>query len=176
MSTTDADAHARSLGTDVSLDLSGEWPAYWMALLRVLTGYWFLHAGVTKLMEWPFSAEGYLLYASEGTVLAPVEVWFAQNALWLPNVMVPVGETLVGLGLVVGLLTRLAAVNGAFLMAFFYVTNHGWSHGMVNGDLMGLLLFATVAVFGAGRAFGLDAYVERSRFVQRHEWLRYLLG
>lgn len=174
MSTTELDA--RLLGTDVSLNLSGEWAAYWLAFLRVLTGYWFLHAGVTKLMEWPFSAEGYLLNASRGTVLAPVEVWVAHNALWLPNVMVPVGETLIGLGLVVGFLTRLAAFNGAFLMAFFYVTNHGWSHGMVNGDLMGLLLFVTVAVLGAGRVLGLDAYVERTRFVRRHRWLNYLLG
>lgn len=174
MSTAELDT--RLLGTEVSFDLSKPWAAYWMAMLRVLVGYWFLHAGLTKLMEWPFSAKGYLLYASQGTILAPVEQWFAQNALWLPNVMVPVGELLIGLGLMVGLLTRLAAFNGAFLMVFFYITNHGWAHGMVNGDLMGLLLFMTIGLFGAGRALGLDGYVERMEFVKKHPRLKYLLG
>jgi thiosulfate dehydrogenase [quinone] large subunit len=32
----------------------------------------------------------------------------------------------------------------------------------VNGDLMGLLLFVTVGVLGAGRVLGLDALLERT--------------
>jgi thiosulfate dehydrogenase [quinone] large subunit len=172
MSTADLDA--RLLGTDVDMELSGPWTAYWAGLLRVLTGYWFLHAGVTKLMEWPFDASGYLANATG--VLAPIEHWFAANAVWLPNVMVPVGETLIGLGLLVGFLTRLAAFNGALLMAFFYFTNHGWAHGMVNGDLMGLLLFVTVIVLGAGRVWGVDQYVERLDVVRNSRIAPYLLG
>jgi thiosulfate dehydrogenase [quinone] large subunit len=47
---------------------------------------------------------------------------------------------------------------------------------MVNGDLMGLLLFMTIGLFGAGRALGLDGYVERLEFVKKHPRLKYLLG
>jgi thiosulfate dehydrogenase [quinone] large subunit len=172
MSTVELDT--RLLGSDVNLELSGAWASYWVAFLRLLTGYWFLHAGLTKLMEWPFSAQGYMAHATG--VLAPIEHWFAANAVWLPNVMVPVGEFLIGLGLIVGCLTRLAAFNGALLMAFFYFTNHGWAHGMVNGDLMGLLLFVTVAVFGAGRVWGVDQYLERTDWAQNSRIAPYLLG
>jgi thiosulfate dehydrogenase [quinone] large subunit len=53
--------------------------------------------------------------------------------------MIPVGETLIGLGLIVGGLVRLASFFGGVLMVFFYLGNASWSHGFVNGDLMGLL-------------------------------------
>ena len=65
---------------------------------------------------------------------------------------------------------------GAFLMAFFYFGNAGWAHGFVNGDLMGLLLFVTMIVQGAGRVMGLDAYLEETDFVRNHPRLKYLLG
>jgi thiosulfate dehydrogenase [quinone] large subunit len=41
---------------------------------------------------------------------------------------------------------------------------------------MGLLLFATIGLFGAGRALGLDAVVERLEFVKQRPRLKYLLG
>lgn len=36
------------LGEGVSLELSGTWAGYWIAMLRLLTGWWFFHAGITK--------------------------------------------------------------------------------------------------------------------------------
>jgi thiosulfate dehydrogenase [quinone] large subunit len=47
---------------------------------------------------------------------------------------------------------------------------------MVNGDLMGLLLFVTVAVFGAGRVWGVDQYLERTDWAQNSRIAPYLLG
>ena len=47
-------------------------------------------------------------------------------------------------------------------MTFFYLGNAAWSHGFVNGDLMGLLLFVTLGILGAGRVLGLDALLERT--------------
>jgi thiosulfate dehydrogenase [quinone] large subunit len=90
--------------------------------------------------------------------------------------MVPLGETLIGLGLMFGVLVRLASFFGAVFMTLFWVGNAGFGHGVVNGDLMGLLLFATMMVFAAGRYYGLDAAIERTRPVERHPKLRYLLG
>lgn len=165
------------LGSDVSLRFSAPWAAYWLAFVRILTGWWMFHAGLTKVMEWPFDASGYLLYASGGTVLEPVLVFVGNNGALLAfsNFMVPVGELLIGLGVMIGGFTRLASFFGAFLMVFFYFTNAGWGHGLFNGDLMGLILFITLAVFGAGRVFGLDQYLEKMNWAQSR-WARLMMG
>ena len=168
---------ANVLGSDVSLRFSAPWAAYWLAILRVVTGFWMFHGGLTKLMEWPFSAEGYLLYASGGTVLEPVLVAFGNSAplLAFTNVMIPVGEFLIGVGVMFGAFTRLASFFGAFLMAFFYFTNAGWGHGMSNGELAGTLMFVTLAIFGAGRVLGVDQYLEKMNWAQSR-WARLIMG
>lgn len=169
-------------GDEVTLGLSGTWAGYWVAFLRVVTGYWFFHAGFTKYANlWyagaePFSATGWLTGATQGTIVAPVTVWFGQNAPWFVNLVIPFAEVGIGLALMLGVLVRFAAFWGAFLMTFFYFGNAGWAHGFVNGDLMGLLLFVTMIVLGAGRVMGLDAYLEETDLVRNHPRLKYLLG
>jgi thiosulfate dehydrogenase [quinone] large subunit len=61
-------------------------------------------------------------------------------------------------------------------MVLFWVGNAGFGHGLVNGDLMGLLLFVSMIVFAAGRFYGLDTILEETTLVERHPKLRYLLG
>jgi thiosulfate dehydrogenase [quinone] large subunit len=174
MATTQIDADV--LGSETTLSVSGPWIGYWFALLRVMVGYWFVHAGLTKVL-FGFDAQGYLQYASAGAITEPLMQPFASGlGLAFVNLAIPFGELLIGLGLMVGALVRLASFFGAFLMAMFYFTNHGWAHGFTNGDLWGLLLFVTMIVVGAGRVWGLDAYLEKTHFVQRNKWLRYLLG
>ncbi|MFC7046600.1 DoxX family membrane protein [Halobacteriaceae archaeon GCM10025711] len=147
-----------------------------MLILRLLTGWWMLHAGLTKVMEGGFDATGYLMFASQGTILAPIEVWFAQNAPAFVNFMIPWGELLIGLGLLLGAFVRLAAFFGAFLMMFFYFTNADWAHGMFSGDMMGMMLIITLAVFGAGRVWGLDQYLEKMDWAKNSRWAAYILG
>lgn len=145
---------------------------YFALVLRLMAGYWFLHAGLSKLLAAePFSATGWLTGAAGGTVVGPVTVWFANNAAWFVDAAIPLGETLIGLGLLVGALTRLAAFFGAFLMAFFYLGNAGYAHGFVNGDLLGLLAFLGVAVLGAGQVYGVDAILANTRFAEAHPWV-----
>ncbi|MDS0297491.1 DoxX family membrane protein [Halogeometricum sp. S1BR25-6] len=148
----------------LEFDLQGTIAGYWLVALRLITGYWFLHAGWTKfafVSGEAFDASGYLANNS-----GPIQGFFAWVAAtpWLmdvTNVMIPAGEFLIGLGLIVGALVRLASFFGALLMAFFYLGNADWAHGLVNGDLFGLVLFVTLATFGAGRILGLDAYLEK---------------
>lgn len=168
--------NADLFGTDMALDLDGAWTTYWVAFLRIITGYWMFHAGLTKLLEGGFQAGGWLTGATQGTLVHPITAWFGANAVWFVNMAIPAGEFLIGLGLMVGALTRLAAFFGVFLMGFFYLGNAGFGHGFVNGDLMGLLLFATMIVLGAGRAFGLDGYLEDIGLVKQYPRLRYLMG
>ena len=166
------------IGEEATLDLSGGWSQYWIAFLRVITGWWFFHAGVTKLLtdglNYTFGPR--YMETMTGTALGGLPVWMGENLAWLIKPGVPLFETLIGLALIVGVLTRLAAFGGAFFMTLFWVGNGGFAHGLVNSDLMGLLLFMTMIVFAAGRYYGLDALIEKTRFVKRHPRLKYLLG
>jgi len=72
--------------------------------------------------------------------------------------------------------TKFAFVAGEPFDASGYLGNADWTQGYVNGDLMGLLLFAIVGVFAAGRVLGVDAVTEETAIVQQRPWLRYLLG
>jgi thiosulfate dehydrogenase [quinone] large subunit len=169
---------ANPLAADFELGLDRPLTAYWLAILRVVTGWWFFHAGLTKLIE-DGLAFGYgpaYLKGMTGTALGPIPVWMGNNLAWLIEPGVPLFETLIGLGLMFGALTRLASVGGIMFMSLFWIGNAEFGHGLVNGDLMGLMLFATVIVVGAGRYYGLDAILEQTEFVKQRPRLRYLLG
>jgi len=169
---------ANPLAADFELDLDRPLTAYWLAILRIVTGWWFFHAGLTKLLEdgLAYSYGPMYLQGMTDTVLGPIPVWMGNNLAWLIEPGVPLFETLIGLALMLGVLTRLASVGGVFFMTLFWIGNAGFSHGLVNSDLMGLMLFATVIVVGAGRYYGVDGYLEQTAFVKRRPRLRYLLG
>lgn len=150
--------------------------AYWFLFMRLLVGWWFLHEGLDKYVTpGPFRAGWFL--EKTGTVVSPLLTALANGpGEAAVNVAVPLGELLIGLGVILGALTRLASLFGASMMLVFYLGNEAWRRGFVNGDLMGLVLFLTIFVLGAGRVRGVDAYLEGTRFVRAHPWLRYVLG
>jgi thiosulfate dehydrogenase [quinone] large subunit len=162
--------------TEFALD--GPWATYWIAFLRVVTGWWFFHAGITKIIESGFSFSYGAMYMSEmsGTALGGIPVWMGNNLAWLIEPGVPLFETLIGLALMAGALTRLAAFGGVIFMVLFWIGNAGFGNGVVNSDLMGLLLFLTMIVLAAGRYYGLDALIEDTAVVKQNPKLRYLLG
>jgi len=132
-----------------------------------------------------FSAGGYLTGAvpNSGSPFADLFVAMGQSEAFVAfvDVAVPWGEVLIGLGLVFGALTRLAAFWGAFMMLMFYLGNWDMGHGYINGDFAYMLVFLAVAAFGAGRILGLDAYIENydvggETLVERYPWMRYILG
>ena len=168
------------LGRNISLSVSETWLAYWLVILRVIVGWWLLHAGLDKIWAWPFDASWFVGGQAQGTSLGPIVTLFSDGVLLeFVNVAIPIGQVLIGLGLILGALTRLAAFFGGFLMVFFYFINGengGWDHGIVTGELLGLLIFAMIATLGAGKVLGIDAYLDRTGFVERHPKLRHFIG
>lgn len=158
----------------------------WFILaLRLMMGLAFLQSGLDKLLGEGFSAAGYLVNApaNNGSPLADLFIAMGETAWFVEfvNVAVPWGQLFIGLGLLFGCLTRLAAFWGAFMMVMFYFGNWNVAHGYINGDLAYMLVFLSVAAFGAGRIFGLDKYIEQYEIdgqplVERYPWSRYLLG
>ena len=158
--------------------------AWFVLALRVVIGFAFLYSGVDKIVN-GFSANGYLagVAATNGNPLEGMFHWMGTTPWFVDvvNVAVPFGEAAIGLGIMVGLLTRLAAFFGAFMMLMFYFGNWDMAHGFINSDFMYMLVFLSVAAFGAGRILGLDALVEQHQvdgtaLVERYPKLDYILG
>lgn len=137
-----------------------------LALMRIAIGWHFLYEGVVKLLDGNWTAAGYL-QASTGP-LAGVFRWMAAD----PTIMKVVdqlniwGLVLVGACLMLGLLTRFAAISGMGLLALYYAANPplfqaaapGATEGhylLVNKNLVELLALAVVLVLPANH-LGLD--------------------
>ena len=73
------------LKNEFASDVDGPLAGYWIAMLRVLTGWWFFHAGVTKLIEDGLAFTYGTAYMQEmtGTALGPIPVWMGNNLAWL---------------------------------------------------------------------------------------------
>jgi thiosulfate dehydrogenase [quinone] large subunit len=156
-------------------------PAQWLAVVRIAVGLYFVKSLVTKMsIAWvggflPVpavserwvevmpkivarqAAENPIAFYKEflqGTVLPNSEL-FAQLTAW--------GETIVGIGLTLGIFTGVASLVGLFL-----VTNYGLATQWMSPGQQGfhLLLFVLMLAFffaRAGRTWGLDGRIASAK-------------
>lgn len=135
-----------------------------LTIIRLYLGYEFLMAGFEKLSK-GFDASGFLKGAVIKPVIGPDKSvvyptylgflkHFALPNAHLFNTLVPLGEFLVGLGLILGCLTTAAAFF-ALVMNFSYVMA-----GTVSTNPFDILLGVIIltAGFNAGK-IGLDRWV-----------------
>lgn len=144
-----------------------------LVLLRVAIGWHFLYEGYVKLTERSWTAAGYLQQA-QGP-LAGLFHAMAANSLVLKvvNFLNMWGLLAVGLGLMLGLFTRLACVGAILLLALYYAANPPWiavlprlaegNYLVVDKNLVELIAVATVLVFNTGRIAGLDVLLHSWR-------------
>lgn len=136
-----------------------------LTVFRLYLGFTWLSAGFGKLTGPGFDASGYLKNAIANPVKGPegdvLYGWyvsfletFALPNVELFNVIVPVGEFLIGLGLIVGGLTTAAAFF-ALVMNYSFFLAGTVSSNPVDIFLGVIILFAG---YNAGR-YGLDNWV-----------------
>lgn len=136
-----------------------------LTLLRLYLGFSWLSTGWGKLTGGSFDASGYLKNAIANPVKGPDGVvvygWYVSflKNVALPNVdifntIVPLGEFLVGLGLILGCLTS-AAIFFGLLMNWSFFLAGTVSHNPTDIFLGVIILFAG---YNAGK-FGLDRWV-----------------
>lgn len=144
-----------------------------VVVLRVLIGWHFLYEGIAKLTSASWSAAGYL-NQSRGP-LAGLFRWMASDPEVLANVNLlnMWGLTLIGLGLILGCVTRLASASGMIVILLFYLANPPFvgyfysiptegSYLIVNKNLVELAALAVVFLTGSGRVAGLDRIIHRA--------------
>lgn len=93
---------------------------FFFVLLRIGIGWHFLREGIVKLANPTWSAVGYLT-GSWGP-FSPIYHYIAQTPWMLDvsNFMMPWSLTFVGLGLMLGVFTRLSILGAIGLLAMFY--------------------------------------------------------
>lgn len=133
-------------------------------LLRVSLGWLFFYAGITKILNPAWTAEGYLKGAKTFTDFYQ---WLASPSI-LPiiNFLNEWGLTLLGLSLIVGLFVRLSSLLGIVLMLLYYFpilptllpsSSGGWPRSfLVDDHIIYALALLYLKIKGAGRIWGLD--------------------
>ncbi|MFD1064619.1 DoxX family protein [Oceanobacillus locisalsi] len=127
-------------------------------VIRLYLGFRWLTSGWGKIAGGEFDAGGYL----QGALGNPdVQGWWASflETVAIPNagifsVVVMWGEVLVGLGLILGIFTNLAALMGV-VMNFSFLLSGTFS---TNPQMAILGIFIAIAGANAGR-YGLDRWV-----------------
>lgn len=91
-------------------------PVFW---LRLTLGWLFLYAGISKITDPNWSAEGFLKGAK---TLPQLYSWFAlpTNIGWV-NFLNEWGLTLLGISLILGLAIRWSTYLGVLLMILYYL-------------------------------------------------------
>jgi thiosulfate dehydrogenase [quinone] large subunit len=143
-----------------------------VAIARILTGVIFVAEGVSKIRG-EFVRSGFAESVRETAGHAwPFWASFLRSTV-LPNAgafgwFFAIAELALGIALVLGLLTRVAAAGGMLLMVILLlgqtrVTEGGWEAWVTAGlvSKFALLLLWLLFLADAGRTWGLDARLRR---------------
>ena len=141
-----------------------------LVLLRVLIGWHFLYEGVVKIINPYWTAAGFLMESKwlfSGVFHAMVANPLVLRAIDLMNMW---GLVAIGLGLILGGMTRAASAAGMLLLVMYYVANppligltytapSEGSYLIVNKNLIELASLAVLTLFPTGAIVGLDRLV-----------------
>ncbi len=144
-----------------------------LVLLRLAIGWHFLYEGIVKLWSPNWSSGGYL--ADSGGPLKNIFYNMAGNnsVLTIVDFLNTWGLILVGLGLIVGFLTRWATIGGILLLLLYYLSHpplinteyalpSEGSYLIVNKNLIEMLALFVILVFPTGRTVGIDRFFHRN--------------
>ena len=99
----------------------------WVAFLRIVIGVFFIAQGLNKL-DWYTTSEflrtsldRYSLNASPATVWYQKHIAYPGIEAW--SRLIPTGEMLIGIALILGLLTRAALIGAIALVLNYHLTN-----------------------------------------------------
>ncbi|MGW8315763.1 MAG: DoxX family membrane protein [Bacteroidales bacterium] len=149
-----------------------------LTIMRVAIGWHLLYEGLTKLLNPEWSASGYLESATGP--LAPLYHAMASGDVMLVvvNILNTWGLLLIGLGLFLGLFTRVAQGSGILLLLLYYLshpplfTEPGFfregSYFIISKDFLEMVALGVLMFFPTGRFMGLDGLLDRMRHTPVH--------
>ncbi|MBI1956991.1 MAG: DoxX family protein [Candidatus Niyogibacteria bacterium] len=138
-----------------------QYQKYSLFALRIVLGWFFFYAGITKVMDPAWSAAGYLKAAKTFPALYQ---WFASpDIIPVVNFVNEWGLTLLGISLILGIGVRLSSLLGAVLMLLYYfpilqfpvVAPHAY---IVDDHIIFIAALFVLGAFRAGRYWGLEKW------------------
>jgi thiosulfate dehydrogenase [quinone] large subunit len=134
----------------------------------MLIGWHFLYEGIAKLTNPYWTSAGYLAEAQGFLKQGAIDVAASPTAVTVVDYLNEYGLVLIGLGLLIGALTRVAMVSGVVLLALYYLVAPpfpGYAYAMpsegsyliVNKVLIEAAALLVLLAFPASRQFSLDA-------------------
>lgn len=142
-----------------------------LVLVRVLIGWHMLYEGIAKLLMPNWSSASFLKESQ--WILSGFSRWIISNdgVLQVVDFLNTWGLIAIGVGLILGLFSRLAAFSGAFLLLIYYLNNPpmiGLEYSLpsegnyliVSKTLIEAAALLLLGSFPTGRLFGLDMYVQ----------------
>ncbi|MBI2573873.1 MAG: DoxX family membrane protein [Candidatus Wildermuthbacteria bacterium] len=138
-------------------------------VLRLAMGWLYLYAGLSKVLDPKWSAEGYLKGAK---TLPALYQWFASpSMLPLVNFVNEWGLTLLGASLLLGLFVKISTVGGTLLMALYYLPilqfPYVGTHSLiVDEHIVYIAGLAVLMAMDAGKIWGLDRLLARQKAVR----------
>jgi len=149
-------------------------------LLRVGIGWLMFYAGITKVLNPEWSAEGYFRSAK---TFNGFYTWIADSSV-LPfiNFINEWGLTLIGVALILGVFVRLSSIAGVALMVLYYfpVLEFPYIPGahayIVDDHVIYALVFLVLAGFCAGRIWGLENWCSNLPICSKYPKLRKWIG
>jgi thiosulfate dehydrogenase [quinone] large subunit len=145
-----------------------------MILLRFLIGWHLLYEGFSKVLIPNWSSFGFLQESK--WILVGFAKWVLahDNVLNVIDFLNTWGLIAIGLGLILGLFTRIAAISGALLLFLYYLNNppligleytvpSEGSYLIVSKTLIEAAALVVIAVFPTSSIFGLDMFIKKFR-------------
>ena len=132
-----------------------------LVALRIILGWYFLYEGLVKIANPDWSSFGYLM-DSKGTFAGMFHSMAANaNVVAVVDWLNKWGLTLIGVGLMLGILTQLALFCGMFLLVMYYLSHpplasvtyilpQEGSYLWVNKTLIEIFTMALLLVFPTG--------------------------
>jgi thiosulfate dehydrogenase [quinone] large subunit len=143
---------------------------FWLVALRVVIGWHFLYEGLVKLSNPNWSSVSFLL-DSEGLFKGIFESMATNpNVLKVVDLLNIWGLIAIGLGLIVGLLSRWALIAGMVMLASYYLSHPPFiglvydmpmegSYLIVNRILIELIALIVLLLFPTSKQVGLDRFI-----------------
>lgn len=134
-----------------------------LVALRMAIGWYILYQGMVKYFDPSWSAEGYLL--SSKWILSGFFTAIAESPFWLGivNFLNVYGQIAIGLGLILGLFTKVATISAIIMISMFYLAHPPLARFespgvevVINHLFIIVMALLVLLVFPTSKIVGLD--------------------
>lgn len=136
-----------------------------LLVLRLVLGYHFLYEGIEKLFSETWTSAPFLLQANWIYTDFFHSLANDQTYLRITDLLNIWGQILIGISLIIGLYSKVAAYFGAFLLFMYYITVPPFLNNqmLIDKNVIEFLCFLVIAIFPTSQIFGIDFLLKKTK-------------